>query len=151
MSKQLKQMEQSQQAKGKTLAEWRAQRVHDVDLPSGLTVTVRDVSITDLALTGRVPNTLMSAFVEASEAGDAEKLAGEAIQKNAKDFGMLLDVMAEACMVEPRIADKPGEDCITLAEMPTEDKVFLFNFMNRDATQAVRSFRDGEKEPDRPA
>lgn len=150
MSDELKQMEQSQQAKRKTLAEWRAERVHELELPSGLVVKVRDVSITDLALTGRVPNTLMSAFVDAAEAGDAEKIAGEAIQNNAKEFGILLDVMTEGCLVEPRISDKPSDDCVTLAEIPTDDKLFLFNYMNRDV-QAVRSFREGEEEPDRSA
>lgn len=147
MIEEFKSMEQSQKAKRKNLAEWRSQRMHEVELPSGLTVTVRDVSITDLALTGRVPNTLMSAFVDAADSQEAEKIAGEAIQNNAKEFGTLLDVMTEACLVEPRISRDPSDETITLSEIPTDDKLFLFNYMNRDV-QAVRSFREGEKKPD---
>ncbi len=145
-------IQQSQQAKKKTLAEWRAARLRNVDLPSGLTVTVRDVGISDLVLSGRVPNTLMSVFVQATEGSEAEaeKMAGEAITKNADDFAKMLDAMVTACLVEPRISDKPGDDCITLAEMPMGDKLFLFNEMNREAA-AVRSFREGERKPDHSA
>lgn len=54
-SKNLQRLEQSQRAKRRSLAEWRASRLHELDLPSGLSVTVRDVTMTDLLLTGKLP------------------------------------------------------------------------------------------------
>ena len=151
MSEEFERMNQSQIAKRKMLAEWRNGRFHEVELPSGLLVKVRDVDITDLALSGRVPNTLMGVLSQAAEGEQVnENIVSEALTEHAEAFGQLLDAMVQAALVEPRIGDTADDEHITLAEIPSSDKLFLFNFMNRE-TQAVRSFRDGQKEFDRSA
>lgn len=143
MSKQLSSLKQSEQYKRVNLAEWRAKRMQELDLPSGLHVKVRDVSLTDLALTGRIPNTLMDVIVQAN--GDEAKTQA-AVMDNAAEFGKMLDVMTKACLVEPAIADVADAEHILLEEIPSEDKLFLFNHLNREAEQ-MRSFREGEAEP----
>ena len=146
-------LEQSQTAKRANLAEWRSARTHELELPSGLTATVRDVDITDLALTGRIPNSLMDVFVSAAEQkseADAEKMAGDAIAKNAADFGRMLDAVTRAAFVSPRIGDVADDETVTVDEIPMGDKLFLFNHLNREVAR-VRSFREGERERDHPA
>jgi hypothetical protein len=143
MSKQLLSLKQSAQDKRVNLAEWRARRLQELDLPSGLHVKVRDVSLTDLALTGRIPNTLMDVIAQAN--GDEAKTQA-AVMDNAAEFGKMLDVMTKACLVEPAIGDVADAEHILLEEIPSEDKLFLFNHLNREAEQ-MRSFREGEAEP----
>jgi len=136
-------VEQSRLDKRVNLAQWRAQRLKELDLPSGLHVKVRDVSLTDLALTGRIPNTLMDIIMQAN--GDEAKTQ-EVVSQNAAEFGKMLDALTKACLVEPAIGDVPDGDHILLEELPAEDKLFLFNHLNREAEQ-MRSFREGESEP----
>ena len=143
MANKLSSMNQSIDAKRVNLAEWRARRLQELDLPSGLHVKVRDVSLTDLALTGRIPNTLMDVIVQAG--GDEAKTQA-AVMENAAEFGKMLDVMTKACLVEPAIADVADAEHILLEEIPSEDKLFLFNHLNREAEQ-MRSFREGFTEP----
>jgi hypothetical protein len=142
-SNQINSLRQSEQAKRVTLAEWRAGRLHDLKLPSGLDVKVRDVSLTDLALTGRIPNTLMDVIMQAN--GDEEKTQA-VVTQNAADFGKMLDVLTQACLVEPAIGAVADAEHILLEEIPSEDKLFIFNHLNREAEQ-MRSFREGEAEP----
>lgn len=152
-NRNLQVLEQSQTAKRANLAEWRSARTHELELPSGLTATVRDVDITDLALTGRIPNSLMDVFVSAAEQtseADAEKMAGDAIAKNAADFGRMLDAVTRAAFVSPRIGDVADDETVTVDEIPMGDKLFLFNHLNREVAR-VRSFREGERERDHPA
>jgi hypothetical protein len=149
----LKNIEQSKAAKRMNLADWRAAQMRELELPSGLTVKVRNVDITDLALQGRIPNTLMDVFVNAAEAQDeksAEKLAGDAIKNNAEEFGKMLNAVVTAAFVEPRIGDVADDEHITLEEIPMGDKLFVFNELNQEVAK-VRSFRDGEDEPRLPA
>lgn len=147
MSNQLKSLKQSEQAKRVTLAEWRARRLHELDLPSGLQVKVRDVDMTDLVLTGAIPNTLIDLLgsdetQKQSEAEIGKKMLGE----NKSDFATLMSVIVKAALVEPAIGDVPDETHIMLDELSFADKMEIFNFINRDAN-AVRPFREGFTEP----
>jgi hypothetical protein len=145
--KGLSSFNQSVQAKRLTLAEWRAQRLHELDLPSGLQVKVRDVDMTDLVLTGAIPNTLIDLLgneetQKLSEAEVGKKMLGE----NKADFGVFINVIVKAALVEPAIGDVPDETHIMLDELGFADKMAIFNFVNRDAN-AVRPFREGFTEP----
>jgi hypothetical protein len=99
-------------------------------------------------LQGKVPNTLMSVFVNAAEKteAEAEKIAGEAISNNAEEFGKMLNAVVQAAFVEPKIGDVADDEHITLEEIPMGDKLFVFNALNQEVAK-VRSFRDGEDEP----
>jgi len=138
---------QAQNAKRVTLAEWRAKRVHEMQLPSGLTVKLRDMDMTDLVLTGGIPNTLLdllgsAALTNLSEQEIGQKMLGE----SAKDFAVMLNSVVKATLVDPAIGDAPDDTHIMLDELSFADKMEIFNWVNREAG-AVRPFREGTTEP----
>jgi len=141
----LQALKQSQAEKNRSLAEWRATRVHELDLPSGLTVVVRDVTMTDLLMTGKLPSSFMDMATDAAKSGQGA-VDLKVMAQNGAEFRAMLDALAEIALVSPKIGNEAAFDTLTLDEMPTDDKMFIFNFVNREATQ-VKSFREGEVEP----
>lgn len=129
----------------KALADWRASRLHEETLPSGLVVTLRDVTMTDLMLTGKLP----PAFVDMAEQ-TAKDGAGSVdlknLMKNAADFTLMLNALVTIALVEPKIGDVADDEHITLAELPNDDKMHIFNWANREVAQ-ITSFREGENKP----
>ena len=148
MSEELARIKQASAAKRMNLAEWRKSRVHELTLPSGLTVQVRDVTMTDIALSGEMPNTLLDLFLDETE--DITKLPeAQQVRKmleSGKEFAALLDLIAGKCLVEPKIGPTADEQHITLEELPQADKMEIFNWANREAASA-RPFREGEAQP----
>lgn len=141
----LKSMQQAEAAKRVNLAEWRASRIHELTLPSGLTVKVRDVSMTDLMFTGRLPDSIVAMATEAAEKGQAEfDLAN--VMKNTEQFNAMLNTLVELCLVEPKIGTQADDEHILLAELPADDKMAIFSFVNREADN-LRPFREGEDKP----
>lgn len=145
MPKQITGINQSQKAKAMNLAAWRASRLHDIDLPSGLPATVRDVTMTDLLMTGKLPASFVDMAEEAAQNGesgmDLKKLA-----KNGPEFAAMLDALVAIALVTPLIGDVADDAHITLAELPNDDKMAIFNFVNREVT-ALQPFREGQDEP----
>jgi len=127
MPKQITGINQSQKAKAMNLAAWRASRLHDIDLPSGLPATVRDVTMTDLLMTGKLPASFVDMAEEAAQNGeggmDLKKLA-----KNGPEFAAMLDALVSIALVTPLIGDVADDAHITLAELPNDDKMEIFNF-----------------------
>ncbi len=127
------------------LAAWRASRMHELDLPSGLPVIVRDVTMTDLLLTGKLPASFVEMAEDAANKGeggmDLKQLA-----KNGTEFAAMLDALVGLALVTPALGDVADETHITLAELPNDDKMAIFNFVNREVT-ALQSFREGQDEP----
>ena len=120
-----KTMQQSQSAKRMDLAAWRASRVFEMDLPSGLHVSIRDVTMTDLILTGKLPPSVLEMADKASRDGAATFDIKE-IAKNGAEFKVMLDALVGISLVEPQI----GPDAvtqITLDELPNDDKMAIFN------------------------
>jgi hypothetical protein len=138
----LQTLDQSIQARRKTLAEWRAGQRHELTLPSGLPIILRDVTLTDLAMTGKIPQTLMSDMVSQAGAGNVDLAKYVA----SSDFGTLLNELAKLSVVEPPIADVADEEHISVAELNAEDKLAIMEFVNRDAA-ALQSFRTEPSEP----
>jgi len=130
-------VEQSQRARRENLAAWRASRNHELPLPSGLVVLVRDASIMDLVINGNVPQTLMSMIVDAAKtdgAVDLSKFSGD------NGFGILVTEMTKICVVDPPIADFADDDHIRLDEISGADRMAIFQHANREVEQ-VKSFR----------
>ena len=144
-------IEQSEQAKAKNLAKWRASRLHEMTLPSGLEVTIRDVDIASIIIEGNIPNTLIDLVTSDDFQKLSEEEAGKKILSgNSSDFVALLKALAIASLVKPAIGDKADEEHILYSELTLEDKMQLFMFLNRDA-QAVRSFRDESQKSGQPS
>ena len=141
----LESLEQSKVAKRFALAQWRAGQRHEMDLQSGLPVILKDATLTDLAFSGRIPETLMAQILS-----QAEKKQGAVDLKDFsafKDFGMLMDELVRACLIDPPIADKPDVDHLTLAELSNTDKMFVFNWANREVSAIAAPFRGGQAQP----
>lgn len=137
-------LKQSNDAKRVNLAEWRASRLHEETLPSGLAVTLRDVTMTDLMLTGKLPDAFLDMAQDAARQ-DAGSFDVKAIAKNAAEFRAMLDALVELALVSPKIGAAADDEHITLDELPNDDKMHIFNFLNREVT-ALQSFREGENE-----
>ena len=147
MADDLKDLQRQMLAKRRQLAEWRAKHQHPLTLPSGLEAVVRDVSMTDLAMTGRLPEAVLAM------AEEAEKSGAQALNFNARDinrlgpeFMKLLNLTAEIALVEPKIGAQADDDHMTLGELGTDDKMAIFDFVNREVAD-LRPFREGEAEP----
>jgi hypothetical protein len=136
-------LQQSIQARREMLAEWRAKRLHELALPSGLVVTVRDASVMDLIINGNVPQTLLSLIMSESEG--KEKIDLTMFSGN-NEYGALIDGMVKICLVDPPVAEVADETHLGIGELPGEDKMAIFNHANREVEQ-VKTFRAEPAEP----
>ena len=136
-------LEQSQQARRESLAAWRKGRTHELRLPSGLTVVVRDATVMDLVINGNVPQTLMQMIIGQAEGSgqvDLNQLSGNA------EFGSLINEMVKICVVEPPLADVSDDDHLGLYELSGADRMAIFSDANREVEQ-VKTFRGEQAEP----
>jgi hypothetical protein len=117
------------------LAEWRAKQAQDEEaqLPSGLEVRVRRVSVFDLVEQGRIPQTLQPQ-IDAFIAKGAKTTAMEMVS----GMGELITLCCRAAIVWPEGLDA--------AELPFTDRLALFTWLNEDASK-VSSFRVGKAKP----
>lgn len=149
MPKQITGLDQSQKAKAMNLAAWRASRLHEIDLPSGLPVIVRDIDMTDLMMMGKLPDTIMDQAIAASKITDSvdlEKMGLELMKNNGPEYKKFLDTIATAALYSPKISDVPDDNHITLDELTTDDKTAIMQYVNREVEQ-IKSFREGEDQP----
>jgi hypothetical protein len=145
MSEQLEKLKQSQQSRREMLAQFRANRLHELTLPSGVAVWVRDASMMDLLLTGKLPENIVSFAQEEQKKGSTE-IDLKKIAKSGAEFRSMLDAIVLICVVEPPIAETGDEDHLGLDEMSGDDKMEIFNWVNREVKQ-TQPFREGEAEP----
>lgn len=141
----LSRLKQSQQSRREMLAQWRATRLQEISLPSGMTIWVKDVTMMDLLLTGKLPEGVVEISEEANKQGGVE-IDLKKIAKNAMEFNQMLDALVMQCVVEPPIAEQGDDEHLALSEISADDKMFIFNWANREVTQ-LRPFREGEVEP----
>jgi hypothetical protein len=140
-------LKQSMRSKRMNLAEWRMSKRAELDLPSGLHVQVRKVKLIDLALSGKIPETLTK---------DMLKLAEGPVEVEPSELPRLMqvfDAVVRAMLVEPGIVETAAE-CdethITVDELDYEDKVMMFQWANGGA-EALRPFRADGGGDDLPA
>ncbi len=145
MSDQLERLKQSQQARRENLAAWRSQRLVEQTLPSGMTVWLKDVSMMDLVLTGKLPDGIMD-FVENTNTEGKNEVDLKEIAKAGPGMGEMMDMLAMLCIVEPPIAERGDDDHLGLNELSGDDKMFIMNWANREVKD-LRPFREGEMEP----
>lgn len=125
----------------KSLADWRASRLHETTLPSGLPVTLRDVTMTDLMLTGKLPPAFLDLAEDAAKKGQGEVNLKD-FMGNVGAFGEVLNALVTLALVDPKIGATADDEHITLAELSNDDKMFIFNWANREVSQ-LQTFREG--------
>lgn len=136
-------MEQAKRARVQTLAQYRANLIHEMHLPqSGLTVYLRDASVTDLMLLGKLPQSLLNAIVAESEKDGKKSESVDLSQfANSDQFGSLVNGVVMACVVEPPVAEKGGEEHLGIDEIPGDDRMEIFNWANREVAPLTGKFR----------
>jgi len=145
MSDQLERLKQSQAARRETLAQWRSTRLVEKTLPSGMTVFLKDVSMMDLVLTGKLPEGIMD-FVEQSSVDGKQEVDLKQVAKAGPGLGEMMNILTLLCVVEPPVAEIGDDDHLGLNEITGEDKMFIMNWANREVAE-IRPFREGEMEP----
>jgi len=144
MDNQLNRLKQAQQARREMLAQFRADQIKELALPSGTVVFVKDATMTDLMLTGKLPDMLLDIAEESASNGQAS-LDLRKVSKNGPEFKILLDMLTRLCVVEPPIADVGDDDHLGIDEITADDKMAIFNWAYREVEQ-LKSFREGEIE-----
>lgn len=116
------------------LEEWRARKQHgeQATLPSGLEVTLRKVSLLELAKRGQIPQTLQPLAEQAIQGKRSLTLAELA------EADEMLTIVAGACLAAP-----VGLDA---AELDFMDKMAVFQWANSGAS-TLTFFRAGQEEP----
>jgi hypothetical protein len=119
------------------LKSWREKRAGErFDLPSGLSVRLKKLDLLDLAAQGMIPTTL---------AGAANKLVGGTGLK-VEEFESQVEVInliVQACLVEPLAADEADENHIRVDELAVMDRLAIYNWASAGAAR-LRPFRDEE-------
>ncbi len=138
-------MNKAQNAKQINLAEWRASQLHELLLPSGLTITLKDITMTELMLSGQLPGSIL-AVAEEVKANGQQSIDLKQIAKNGAEFGAMLNMIVKLSLIWPKLGDVPDDETATLDDFSGDDKMAIFNFINREVEQ-LKSFREGEDKP----
>ena len=123
------------------LQEWREKQNRAVELPSGLTVTVRPVALAELAARGKIPTPMVS-LVNEMLAGTMQTTI--ATVEDFERYGGLVDLVVLASVVDPPIAEHGDETHLGVDELSIEDKSVIFNLLHGESA-ALQPFRG---EPD---
>ena len=131
------------------LSEWRKGRTITVELPSGLTVTVRRVTLQTLMLTGQIPKPVLSAVKQLNSGADTITLGTfDAILANYDKLPVMVDLMnlvCKVCLVDPLVADVADDTHIAIDEMEYTDREYIFNLISREGVEQTAPF-PGEHE-----
>lgn len=128
------------------LRAWRERQVTEMDLPSGLTVKLKPVSLVDLMINGEIPAPLLSqvqTLIDSKSEVELSKIG---------DYMETINLAVKACVISPPLADEPDEDHLSVSELPLDDRMAIFNFANQ-AAESLKPFRsqpagdDGATQP----
>lgn len=119
------------------LQEWREkQRQGEAfELPSGLVVRLRRVGLLDLLSQGSVPAPLVGMVQMLIEKAN-HQLGAEQFPQ----FAQSIDLVVKAAMVDPPVADAPGEGVLGIGELSIADRLAVFAWANAPAEE-LRPFR----------
>jgi hypothetical protein len=125
------------------LSAWRKRRQEGEEFttPSGLVVTLRRVSLLDLAERGEIPAPLASMVNKILDT-KVHKLTVEEIPEYNKSINLLV----KAAVISPPVADEPDETHVGIEELPMKDRLAIYNWCQ--IGEPLRPFRreDGESE-----
>lgn len=118
------------------LEEWRALQAEGepARLPSGLKITVKRVSVLDLAAEGNIPATLSPQITELMKTGTVRNLTMEDFQQ----FAEMINLVCRACILGPK--------GLRVEELPYDDRVALFTWANAPGTR-LQTFRKPTEQP----
>lgn len=133
------------------LNEWRRQRAPVAEqLPSGLNVRLKRVSMESLAFSGLIPAALLSQLGEQKN-GKVEMDVGKLLE-SITEFVPLLDAFATSCIVEVQAGESDGEpvwqevaDCEfdPATELDQRDKLHILSWSQIEVA-ALKPFPEGD-------
>jgi hypothetical protein len=110
------------------VSEWRKKKADGEwrELPSGLRLRVRRLSLLQVATTGSIPTNLI---------GQVDILLKETVspREAVNKYMGAIEAHIMLSVVEPRVvpADQdPGDDAISVKELDVDDKLAIFNWLN---------------------
>lgn len=117
------------------VAEWREKRAQGeaYELPSGLQVMMRPVSVLDLVAEGRIPTTLDPLVDEVTN-------AGRFAVARFREFEPLVNLVVMACVVTPCLAETGDAEHVGVRELSVNDRLAVFTWANAEAGH-LRKFR----------
>ena len=126
------------------LNEWRKGRTFTVELPSGLTVTMRRVTLQTLMLTGQIPKPVLSAVKQLNSGSDTVTLGTfDAILANYDKLPIMVELMnlvCKSCIIDPPVADVADDEHIAVSEMEYSDREYIFNLISREGVDMTAPF-----------
>lgn len=110
-------------------ADWKSKSRSTLDCPSGAVVIIRRVSLVTLLTTGRVPEALVSGYLDGIKALDAIKKVESGVDlSQIQKAQPVIDAVLAAALVKPRVViGEASEEEINVRDIPDEDRMFLFN------------------------
>ena len=121
------------------LKEWRSKRQAEIELPSGLKVWLKRVSLFDLAGAGKIPTTLM-ALIEQAQGGTVGL-------SDFNEFAELINLVIVNAIVDPPLAQNgatPDDEHLSLDELDWDDRIAIFNICNEGAIRLQPFRRESE-------
>lgn len=124
------------------LQAWRASRTTQKTLTSGLELTLKRVSLLDLAMNGDIPNTLAGVVDDLMDSGKTVNVK----MAEFGQYGAAIDLVVKACIVSPPIAETADETHLSIHEIPAEERIEIFEWANQGVEQ-VAPFRAQQGKP----
>lgn len=127
-----------------------------VQLSSGRWVEIRQISLTSLVSSGRIPNPLMATAYKIAEQGteevpEEEDDTSEGKLKSHQDYHQALDAMVVALVLSPKFCvswdDEEKENAIWVGHLTDYDKRAILQF-SQAGTEFLDSFRKRAASPD---
>jgi hypothetical protein len=121
--------------------EWRKEAEGVLlELPSGKLARVRGVSVQLLVRLGRIPDAMTPVIADIM-IGKLDDLPVPQTVEELQAHLELIDEVARASFLEPKIVDKPKADNeITLDDVEDVDRMYLFEYLGR-STRELENFR----------
>lgn len=126
--------------------EWRAKRRITVELPSGLTVTLRRVTIQALTQSGKIPKPLLVGLKSLGGEVNVSVSMVDSLIENYDKLPLvneLMDIVVRACIVYPKIVDDESlqdDDHFFYADLDDEDRNRIYNLVTEAAATAMTPF-----------
>jgi hypothetical protein len=117
------------------VVEWRTLREHgeEYQLPTGLQVMMRRVSVLDLVCEGKIPTTLDPLVDEVTN-------AGVFAVARFREFEPLVNLVVMACIVTPSLGETRDANHVGIRELSVDDRLAVFTWANAGAGQ-LQKFR----------
>jgi hypothetical protein len=113
------------------LKEWRAARRAELDLPSGLHVTVQRIELLDLIAQGSIPTPALAMVSDSIKQGTRVEVDLQSFAQYAD----LINAVVRAALISPPLSDVVDAEHMTLDEIPLNDRIAIFNWTMQGAKQ----------------